>query len=83
MNSKTLRLTVITPTGKPLDAETESLRLPAADGSVGIRHGHAAALILLKAGDVHYLKDGKDAVFPLKAEGFARIKDNVVTIITK
>lgn len=82
MDNKNLRLRVITPTGKVLDTQTESLRLPAADGSLGIRKGHTAALILLKAGDIAYTTEGVTKVYPLKREAFAKVKDDLVTIIT-
>lgn len=83
MENKALHLKVITPTGTTLDTVADSVRLPAADGSLGIRKGHATALILLKKGEIRYIADGETKAYRLESEAFASVKNDVVTVITK
>lgn len=75
-----VQLKVIAPTGIVLDTAAQSVRLPAADGSLGVHKGHAKALVLLNEGEISYLKDGT-AYTQKIPPAFAEIKDDVVTVI--
>ena len=85
--SMTLR--VLTPTGVSAETPCDSVRLTLRDdrngrggGSIGIRKGHADAVLALGRGPVR-ASLGSETVFRAEVEaGFASVKDNVVTVIT-
>ena len=83
-----LILKIITPE-KSLEAvKCESIRLPVCDnekgkgaGSYGIRKGHIESLLAVEAGEVKAFS-GSELVFSGKcAEGFANVKNNIVTVV--
>lgn len=77
-----LRLCVLSPEGTLLDTAAKSVRLTAADGSLGIHRGHPTALILLAHGKLSYVKNGEQ--FSLDTNGvFAEVRDDTVTVIAE
>ena len=81
MGSLTLR--IVSPAGPILEAEVASVQFPGGDGSFGILPRHAAMTSLTESG----LLTGKVAdgskIERIIHDGFAQIKDNVVTVLTR
>lgn len=81
------RCLVLTPQAKVLDCKTPSVVLPAHDGQVGIWRNHMPMLVELGMGimeikaAVSEENDKPADKFLLVDEGFARISNNVVTIM--
>lgn len=81
---------LITPEGIKFGSECDAVNLFARDnkkgaggGSVGIRRGHARAIIALDDGKtVNVVLDGKTVFSAAVAGGFADVSDNKVTVIT-
>lgn len=57
--STTFRFQILSPEGKQLDVQTESVQLPGTDGSLGVMAGHAPLIAALSAGTVRYRADGR------------------------
>ena len=84
-----LTLKIVTPDGNDRMIECDSVTLwMAADtkgrqeGSIGIRKGHADAVIALGNGPLEARQDGK-ALFSARTEGgFATVLGNTITVIT-
>lgn len=76
------RLVLLTPTGKVFDCRAGSMILPAHDGMMGILRNHTPMLCKLGSG-IMQVKDivGKDDTFFLIEGGFARISENLVTVL--
>ena len=85
-----LSLRVITPNGIAVEAACDAVTLPVADGvsgegggSMGIRRGHARAMVALAAGVVRARLQG-DTVLSIAVEsGLASIDRNVVQILAE
>lgn len=80
--SGNLSLRLVTSTGTALNTTAESVRLWAADGSIGIRPGHPEAVILLAKGALSYTQKGVSHSIEVNG-GFARVKDNIITVISE
>ena len=83
-------LKIVTPTGEAATINCESVQLKTPDGVdgknggwIGIRRGHVDALLAICEGPVIALKDGKEISRILLGEGFASVKENVVTVLTQ
>lgn len=78
-----LTLRIVSPAGSVLEAEVASVQFTGGDGSLGILPRHAAMTSLTESG----LLTGKVAdgskIERIIHDGFAQIKDNVVTILTR
>ena len=76
------RLVLLTPAGKVFDCRAGSALLPAHDGMIGILRNHMPMLCKLGSG-IMQVKDivGKDDTFFLIEGGFARISENLVTVL--
>lgn len=82
MSNNPLKLRVLSPHGVLLDTVARSVRLSAADGSIGIHRGHPTALIMLAHGKLEYIKDEK--THKTQTNGvFAEVKDDVITVIAE
>lgn len=84
-----IHLSVVTPTGEAFSVNCDSVRLNSEDdkngrngGGIGIRRGHAPAVIALAEGDVTALRDGKIVLKIKTKKGFASVKNDKITIIT-
>lgn len=89
-SSRTLTLRVVTPDRPVITAECDSVRLTLADdengrggGSYGVRYGHAKAVLLLGAGAVCAYSGGELVMTAECSDGFARVEDNIVAVVTE
>ncbi len=83
MSTRTLTLRIVSPEGTILETQAVSVQVPGEGGSFGVlpRHAPLAALTdsgLLKA----RTPDGKALEF-LIHEGFAEVRNDVVTVLTR
>ena len=75
-----LTLRVITPDRIALDTRVEFVRLPGADGVLGILPRHAPMVAALAIGQLFYVEQGKrKALFV--SEGFAEVRSNTVRVV--
>ena len=86
--SEALSLKVITPEKEYIYDDCDSVNFCVADnlkgkdgGSYGIRKGHAKAIFSLGNGKLVALKNGEAIVTANAAAGFARVDNNVITVI--
>ncbi len=49
-----MKLEIVTPTGKVLDVEAQSITAPGAGGEFGVLPGHRPALVMLGGGTISY-----------------------------
>ena len=76
------RCEVFTPTGKAFAAELVSAIFPAPDGLVGVLGGRGPLVMLLGSGPFTAREMGGQRTVYFVAGGFARFKDNVLTLLT-
>ena len=83
-----LRLCVILPGEAIEDLPCDSVHLTLADdsrgkggGSIGIRHGHAKAILALAPGSLTALLDGQIVLERRCSAGFARIENDRITVV--
>ena len=73
-------LRIITPERIALDTRVESVRLPGADGALGILPRHAPMAALIAVGELAYVESGvRKKVFV--SAGFAEVRDNTVRVV--
>jgi len=77
-----LTLRVITPDSILLDTQANYVRIPGADGSIGILPRHAAMVSALEVGLVHYKQGGEDHVLFVSG-GFAEVRGNTVRVVSE
>ena len=81
MAAKVLNLSILTPEGTELnELPAEEVIVPAENGMLGIRPGHAPLMALLKAGMVTYISGGKKSSFEIY-RGLAEVLDDNVIIL--
>lgn len=80
-DSVKLTLIVVTPEGKKLEEEADSIIIPGKDGSFGIMRGHMPMLAATAEGEIKYKNDGTERTFPIR-EGIADVRKNIVTVFT-
>lgn len=85
-----LILNVVSPQGAQEALACDSVRLLTPDDShgehggwVGIRPGHTPALLAVEPGPVLAFRDGQEISRMDTVGGFASVKDNVITVITR
>ena len=78
----TLTLRVITPERIALDTQVQSVRIPGADGSLGILPRHAPMVAALDTGLLHYRVEGKETVLFVSG-GFAEVRGETVRVVTE
>ena len=77
-----LTLRVITPDCIALDEQTDAVRLPGVDGSIGILPRHAHMVAALDAGELTYrTASGDKSLFV--AGGFAEVRDGTVRVVSQ
>jgi F-type H+-transporting ATPase subunit epsilon len=81
MEKKKLQLTIVTPEKTVLaDKPVDFVTIPALEGEMGIMPGHAAFVVQLKEGLMHYKDGPRKEVFSILS-GFAEIyKDRVLVL---
>ncbi len=84
-----IRLSIVTPNGEAASAVCDSVRLNAQDdahgrngGGLGIRRGHAPAMIALSEGTVTALLEGSVVRKVKICGGFAAVGNDKVTVLT-
>jgi len=82
MAERELNLKIITPKGIELDDRCETVTLSTIDGKIGILPMHIPLITVLKKGKLKFVKEGKEILLQTE-EGIAKIKDNIITVITK
>ncbi len=75
-----LKLLVVTPEKKVVDAEAESVELPGELGYLGILPGHTPLITLLKTGVLSYRDGGGTEAFALSS-GFAEVAGDRVSVL--
>lgn len=76
-----LHLEIVTPEKKIFSGPVDNVYLPGADGELGILPEHAGLVTALKAGELHFLENGKTSVLAIGA-GFAEVSQKKVTVLT-
>jgi F-type H+-transporting ATPase subunit epsilon len=75
-----MRLEIVTPNGRVLDAEAKSVTAPGYLGEFGILPGHQAALVMLSGGALRY-EDASGEQIVLIRGGIAQISDDSVLVL--
>ena len=75
-----LRLEIVTPEKRVLDAEVESVTVPTATGEAGILPNHASLISELKAGILTYSAKGATDKLAVTG-GFIEVNDNKVAVL--
>jgi F-type H+-transporting ATPase subunit epsilon len=78
----TLTLRVITPDRIALDTQVQSVRLPGADGQLGILPRHAPMVVALDPGLLRYRVDGQQHVLFVSG-GFAEVRGETLRVVTE
>ena len=88
-SAPTMKLRLLTPAGVSEETACDDVLLMQRDGAagiggglVGVRAGHATAVIALGAGPVKASLGGRTVFRASISGGFASVKDNVVTVLT-
>ena len=76
-----MRLTILSPRGKILDSETDSLIMPFERGYIGVKDNHQSMTGLVVPGTL-WLKNNNKEEVRFVSNGFAEIKDNKVLLLT-
>ena len=74
-----IALHILSPEGTVLEAQAELVSLPGSAGPFTVLKDHAPIVTSLDKGRVRYVSAGKELFVDIK-EGFAEVKDNVVTV---
>lgn len=75
-----LKLFVVTPEKKVVDAEVDYMELPGQLGYLGILPGHAALISLLTAGVLTYRNAGGEKALAISS-GFVEVSDDTVSVL--
>lgn len=76
-----LKLEIVTPERKVLDAEVESVTVPTASGEAGILSSHAPLISALKPGIVTVVNKGNSDRYVVSS-GFVEVSHNRVSVLT-
>jgi F-type H+-transporting ATPase subunit epsilon len=79
---KTFQLEIVTPDGPSFQGAVETVVLPAAEGLLGVLHGHEPMVALMKAGPLHYEIGGKTEWLAVSG-GFAQIGPDRVVLLAE
>lgn len=80
--SSTIRLEIVTPTGKAYSEEIDFLKAPAIDGDIGILPRHAPLVTGLKTG-ILQLKKGEDRLMVPISDGFMELTPDNINIVVR
>ncbi|MGD9253700.1 MAG: F0F1 ATP synthase subunit epsilon [Holophagae bacterium] len=78
--AETLRLEVVTPAQRVLEGRASEVRIPGADGELGILPGHTPLLTALGTGQVRYTDGGTSGLLVVQG-GFAEVQPDAVTVL--
>ncbi len=76
-----LKLEVVTPERKVVEAEVESVTVPTANGEAGIMSAHAPLISALKPGILTYSEKGNVEKLAVST-GFVEVSNNLVSVMT-
>lgn len=76
-----LKLEIVTPERRVLDAEVESVTVPTASGEAGILSNHAPLISALKPGVLTYINKGAAEKLAIST-GFVEVSNNQVSVLT-
>ena len=76
-----MKLTILSPRGKLLDSETDSLIMPFKRGYIGVKDNHQSMTGLIVPGTLWIKNNNKEEV-RFVSNGFAEIKGNRVLLLT-
>lgn len=76
-----LKLEIVTPERKLVDAEVESVKVPTASGEAGILTNHAPLISALKPGVLSYSIKGNTESLAVST-GFVEVNSNIVSVLT-
>jgi len=77
----TIKLEVVTPTGKVLEADADSVTAPGALGEFGVLPEHRPGLVMLGGGVLHYEKGGKEGTPVYIRGGVAEVRPDGVLVL--
>lgn len=80
INEYMLKLEIVTPEKKVVDAEVDSVTIPTANGEIGILQNHAPLISSLKSGILSYMTGGKTERLVISG-GFVEVGVNVVSVL--
>jgi F-type H+-transporting ATPase subunit epsilon len=75
-----LKLVVVTPERRVVEAETESVEVPGELGYLGILPGHAPLISLLKTGVLKYRDSRGDKALAISG-GFMEVSNDIVSVL--
>lgn len=76
-----LKLEIVTPERKVVDAEVESVTIPTASGEAGIMSAHAPLISALKPGILSYSLKGNVEKLAVST-GFVEVSNDLVSVLT-
>lgn len=83
MSAKTLTLRIVSPEGSVIESQAVSVRVPGEGGSFGVLPRHAPLVATTDSGLLTArTPDGRTLEF-LIHDGFAEVRDDVVTVLTR
>lgn len=77
----TIKLEVVTPTGKVLDVDADSVTAPGALGELGVLPQHRPGLVMLGGGALRYQAGGRDGEPIYIRGGVAEIRPDGVLVL--
>ena len=79
--ASTLKLEIVTPEAKVYSEEVDSVRLPGAEGELGIYPNHAPLMAQVKAGELIAHKGGEESILAV-GHGFVAVSYTHLTLPT-
>jgi F-type H+-transporting ATPase subunit epsilon len=77
-----LQLEIVTPAQRVVAEEVDEVIVPAEDGYLGVRFGHAPMLLRLQVGQLTYRLDGKSHVLAISG-GYAEVTRTSVAVLAE
>jgi len=81
--ASTLTLRIVSPENIILDQEVQSVQVPGEDGMFGVLPRHATMVALTDSGPLRAKTNSGETVEFIIHDGFAEVKNNVVTILSR
>lgn len=80
VNSKTIKLVIVTPYKLFYEGEVSSVVITTLDGQMGFMPGHPALIVTLFPGVAHLVQDGETKYFT-HSEGYCEVRENSIMIV--
>jgi F-type H+-transporting ATPase subunit epsilon len=77
-----LKLEIVTPERRVVAEEVDEVVVPAEDGYLGARYGHAPTLLRLQVGEMSFRLDGKEHILAISG-GYAEIQRTAVAVLAE